>query len=62
IIDYGSSSLEYCKNLPKVTSALLVKRGVKIDYRLKELLSEYKIDCTRKLYSEIEGVVLGYFG
>jgi len=62
IIDYGSSSLEYCRNLPRVTSALLVKKGVKIDYRLKELLSEYKRDCTRRLYSEIEGVVLGYFG
>jgi len=62
VIDYGSSSLEYCRNLPRVTSALLVKRGVKIDYMLKELLSEYKRDCTRKLYSEIKDTVLGYFG
>jgi predicted Ser/Thr protein kinase len=61
IIDYGSSSLEYCRNLPRVVSALLVKKGVRISDYLKELLSAYKDDCTRSVYSSIKKRVLEYF-
>ena len=61
IIDYGSSSLDYCRNLPGVTSALLVKKGVGMEDNLRELLSLYKKDCSQRVYMEVERMVLSYF-
>ncbi|MCE4615096.1 MAG: hypothetical protein F7B60_06180 [Desulfurococcales archaeon] len=61
IIDFGSSSLGFCKNLPSITGALLRRVGTEVDESLKSLLSRYKHSCNDSLYQSIRDYVLSYF-
>ncbi|MCE4606549.1 MAG: hypothetical protein F7B59_04360 [Desulfurococcales archaeon] len=61
IIDFGSSSYGYCRNLPSITGSLLRRVGIEISESLKSLLSTYKHGCNSRLYLSIRDFVLGYF-
>ena len=61
IIDFGSSSLGYCRNLPSVIGALLRKISIEADESFKNLLSSYKRGCNSRLYQFIRDHVLSHF-